>query len=301
MRKSKYKRDWSKYDENVITRYKLMFPFYVFEHWWDLLAEENRNAKKTYKAPREFNEFLAFLHIFLPYRAIEGVLRALEGLKIIPTSLDYSTIWERVRNMNIKFPEANDELEVIADATGISTTRGGQYVIAKWGKRRDSKFLKIEIVMDKDQFNVINAEVTSNEIETAVKTVKDLQDKGKEVKKFYGDKAYDANEVYKTGVEVVVPPRENASTRRGHPARRKTVREFKELGYDRWREEKGYGVRWRVESLFSAVKRTFGESVRATSFLGQVVEAKLKFWAYAWMMYMANLVVGRAKGFEVKK
>jgi Transposase DDE domain. len=95
--------------------------------------------------------------------------------------------------MNIKFPEANDELEVIADATGISTTRGGQYIIAKWGKTKDSKFLKIEIVMDKDQFNVINAEVTSNEVKTAVKTVKDLQDKGKKVKKFYGDKAYDAN------------------------------------------------------------------------------------------------------------
>jgi uncharacterized membrane protein YagU involved in acid resistance len=27
------------------------------------------------------------------------------------------------------------------------------------------------------------------------------------------------NEVYKTGVEVVVPPRKNATTRRGHPAR----------------------------------------------------------------------------------
>ena len=108
-------------------------------------------------------------------------MRALERLKIIPTSLDYSTIWERVRNMNIKFPEANDQLEVIADATGISTNKGGQYIIAKWGKTKDSKFLKIEIVMDKDQFNVINAEVTSNEVETAVKTVKDLQDKGKKV------------------------------------------------------------------------------------------------------------------------
>ena len=32
MGKSKYKRDWQKYDENVITRYTLMFPFYVFEH-----------------------------------------------------------------------------------------------------------------------------------------------------------------------------------------------------------------------------------------------------------------------------
>jgi len=91
--------------------------------------------------------------------------------------------------------------------------------------------IPLEIVIDKDELNVINAEVTSNEVETAVKTVKDLQDKGKKVKKFYGDKAYDANEVYNTGVEVVVPPRKNASTRRGHPARRKAVREFKELRY----------------------------------------------------------------------
>ena len=67
--------------------------------------------------------------------------------------------------------------------------------------------------------------------------------RGKKVERFYGDRAYDADEVHNTGVEVVVPPRENASTRRGHPARRKAVREFKELGY---------GVRWsRVESLHS--------------------------------------------------
>jgi hypothetical protein len=56
-----------------------------------------------------------------------------------------------------------------------------------------------------------------------------------------------------------------------------------------------------VESLFSAVERTLGESVRATGFAGHVVDAKLKFWAYAWMTYMTNLVVGRAKGFEVKE
>ena len=70
----------------------------------------------------------------------------------------------------------------------------------------------------------------------------DLKDRGKKVERFYGGRAYDANEVHNTGVEVVVPPRENASTRRGHPARRKAVREFKELGY---------GVRWRAEFLHS--------------------------------------------------
>jgi len=81
-----------------------------------------------------------------------------------------------------------------------------------------------------------------------------LKEKGKEVKRFYGDKAYDTNEIYNLGVDVVVPPRKDASTRRGHPARRKAVREFKKLGYERWRDEKGYGNRWLVESLFSAVK-----------------------------------------------
>jgi len=28
----------------------------------------------------------------------------------------------------------------------LSTNKGGQYIIAKWGKTRDSKFLEIEIV-----------------------------------------------------------------------------------------------------------------------------------------------------------
>ena len=300
MKRSKYTRDWSKYDENVVTRYELIFPFYVFEHWWELLQEENRHARTKYKAPKEFNEFLAFLHIFLPYRGVEGVLRALERAKVIPTSLDYSTIRKRVSGMELTFPEANEELEVIADGTGISTGRGGQYVVAKWGKKKYSKFLKIEVVMDKGEFNVVNAEVTTNEVETAVETVKDLQARGKEVKKFYGDKTYDANKVYETGAEVVVPPRKNASTKQGHPARRKAVREFRELGYKSWRDKKGYGARWLVESLFSAVKRTFGESVRATSFRGQVMEARLKFWAYSWMTYMANQVVGRAPGVRVK-
>lgn len=94
--------------------------------------------------------------------------------------------------MNMKFPETNDRLEVVADSTGTGTNEGGQYIIAKWGKPRAQNLSK---------------------------TVKDLRDKGKRVKRFYGDKAYDADEVYRTGVEVVVPPRKDASTRRGHPAR----------------------------------------------------------------------------------
>ena len=63
--------------------------------------------------------------------------------------------------------------------------------------------------MEKDEFKIISAEVTSNEAESASNTVKDLKEKGKEVKRFYGDKAYDG-EIYNLGVDVVVPPRKDA-------------------------------------------------------------------------------------------
>lgn len=55
--------------------------------------------------------------------------------------------------------------------------------------------------MEKDEFKIV-AKVTSNEVDSAVNTVKDLKEQDKE-KRFYGDKAYDTNEVF----GVVVPPR----------------------------------------------------------------------------------------------
>jgi hypothetical protein len=63
--------------------------------------------------------------------------------------------------------------------------------------------------MEKDEFKIVSAEVTSNEAESASNTVKDLKEKGKEVKRFYGDKAYDG-EIYNLGVDVVVSPRKDA-------------------------------------------------------------------------------------------
>ncbi len=56
----------------------------------------------------------------------------------------------------------------------------------------------------------------------------------------------------------------------------------------------GYGVRWRLSPCFLLL--AFWESVR-TSFASKVVETKL--WVYAWMVHLANSVVGRALGIRV--
>jgi len=78
------------------------------------------------------------------------------------------------------------------------------------------------------------------------------------------------------GITSAIKVRENSSTlARGSPYRAKCVRERKELGYDAWRDKYQYGYRWTAESYFSAVKRIFGEEIRATSMEGAMQEAAI--------------------------
>ena len=65
-------------------------------------------------------------------------------------------------------------------------------------------------------------------------------------------------------------------TQKGLSDRAFAVREFQNLRYDGWKEKHGYGRRC-VVGFFSAVKRCFGETVRATSVEGMFREVEKKF------------------------
>jgi hypothetical protein len=52
-----------------------------------------------------------------------------------------------------------------------------------------------------------------------------------------------------------------------------------------------YGLMWAVEGIFSAVKREFGEDLRARSVIGFLAEAMQKLWAYDEMPSYARKVV----------
>jgi hypothetical protein len=91
------------------------------------------------------------------------------------------------------------------------------------------------------------------------------------------DGAYDKEEVFKFMKEkgVTIPGieiRKNAIVK-ADSARAESVLEFKKYGYDSWKMVHGYGRRWAAESVFSAIKRIFGETVRATSTAGMFREA----------------------------
>ena len=82
----------------------------------------------------------------------------------------------------------------------------------------------------------------------------------------YGDGGYDSKENFnylaENGIESVIKIRNNSSTKsRGSPSRAKRVREYRKLGYKRWRDRYRYGYRWSAESFFSGVKRVLARHV----------------------------------------
>ena len=106
-----------------------------------------------------------------------------------------------------------------------------------------------------------------SEPEIAGKRMKDTILHGVNVREFYGDGAFDTNDLFdlthSIGARPVIKIRKNASTDhyKGSKYLRKTIREYKEKGYKTWAEENSYGMRWSgTEGIFSAVTRKFGEN-----------------------------------------
>jgi hypothetical protein len=104
-----------------------------------------------------------------------------------------------------------------------------------------------------------------------------MQDNRIKLKKFYGDGAYDTNEAF-----YAIGDAESAIK----------IRKYFSLGYKAWSKITKYGLRWAVEGTFSAVKRKFGEDLKARIAISLLAEAMQKFWAYDEVMAFARKAVG---------
>ncbi len=110
---------------------------------------------------------------------------------------------------------------------------------------------------------------------------------GVNIRKFYGDAAFDANDLFDLahaiGVKTVIKIRKNASTdlQRGSKYRRREVREYREKGYEAWAEQNRCGMRSPgTEGIFSAVKRKLGENCVGRSAAGLENEEYRGTWMH---------------------
>lgn len=270
------KRNWPEYNEKLVKRGWFYLSTDFVKNWDKELKKMNKGKTgRPYRYPETFIQFsgLAYSFLHLPYRQLEGFLRALSGFVPGLSSADYTTLWQRISNLELNIPVPDNDIVVAVDSTGMKVTSRGDWMREKHGVERKG-WIKVHVAVDVETRRPITFDITDERI-TDQDMVKPMLTDIK-LKDSLMDGAYDNEEVFKFIKEkgVAMPGikiRKNAIVKAGSE-RAESVLEFRKYGYDSWKKVHNYGRRWAAESVFSAIKRIFGENVRATSKKGMFDE-----------------------------
>ncbi len=237
----------------------------------------------------------AYFH--LPYRQTEGVVRE-HASNTLPSIPDYSNISRRINRLDIKISDDDitksnlhdDNFVIAIDSTGVKVTNRGEWIRHKWNVKRG--YLKIHVAVDIKKKRILSLHVTSEEVHDG-KVLRKLIDEitVKNNKMIYTaiimDGAYDSNKIFQylsfKGIQPAIKVRKNSMCRKktNHYLRNKMVK-MQNNNLQEWKDSDSYGKRWIVESVFSCIKRMFGEYVTAIRLENMIREIMLKASLYNW-------------------
>ena len=280
--------NWHNYNKSLVRRGEIVLDFEIIDNWSNDLHKMNRGKEGAlYRYPESFILLLGYMRVYfhLPYRQTEGVITAHAGKKA-PSIPDYSTINRRVNKLDIRINERiGNDIVIVLDSTGIKVTNRGEWLPHKWNVRKG--YLKIHLAVDIKKKKIVALDVTSEEVHDSSRLRK-LIDSALEkntLKRVIADGAYDNNENFRylsdNSIQAAIKVRRNSSYNRSTiciPRKRAVLCQLN--NFDRWKTRVRYRSRWMAETVFSSLKRMFGEYVTANRFPNMVKEMTLKASLY---------------------
>jgi hypothetical protein len=284
--------NWSKYNETLVKRGEFYLDAQFVKTWPQELTAMNAEKRgRPYVYPDGLMDFCSVAYCFmqLPYRQMEGFLRRLGGFLGFPAP-DYTTPFRRMQKLDWEIPQTDEPVVIAVDATGMKVTTRGEWLYKTWRGKEQKGWIKIHVAVDVETKKMLAFEISDSRCHDST-MFPNLLDGIPNVKNVFGDGAYGNRPCYnyceKRGMDE--PPalklHKNCIIKPQHSwLRQKAVLEWKKLGYEGWRDKHEYGKRWAVEGFFSAVKRCFGEGLRARSVEGMMREVEMKFKLYNLML-----------------
>lgn len=297
-------RNWKKYNESLVKRGVVLLDFDVIDNWHIELEGMNNNKEgRKFVYPDSFIKLLGYMRAYfhLPYRQTEGVVRE-HASNTLPSIPHYSNISRRINRLDIKISSSDvdnksslyDDYFVIAiDSTGIKVTNRGEWIRHKWNVKRG--YLKIHIAVDIKKKRVLSLKVTSEQVHDGKVLPELINDiiikQNKIIETAIMDGSYDSNKNFQflsfKEIRPAIKVRKNSIYRKtNHYLRNKAVQSQK-TDLQQWKDSVIYGKRWIVETIFSCIKRMFGEYVTAIRFENMVKEIMLKVSLYNWFQSIA--------------
>ena len=285
-------RDWSRYNDDLVRRGEIGLDPSIVREWSNELKRENDGkVGEPYHYPESFFRLIAFVRLLfhLPYRQTEGftifLSKHVDGL----TVPDYSTINRRINKLGIDLEDSliksNGPVSIAVDASGVKVHNGGDWIRHVWKVKKG--YLKIHFAVDIKTKQVVAMDVTSEKVHDG-RRLKRLVKRAEEnvrVKRVLGDGAYDSKENFnflsQRGIKPVIRVRRNSTPKsRGSMARKLAVVEQSKFKPKAWSRIHRFGYRWRVEGVFSCIKRTFGEYVSSKKYVNMAKEMLVKAFLY---------------------
>src|SRR4249920_924271 len=279
--------DWYSYNLSLVRRGQVLLDFDVLDEWDHELSQMNEGkVGEPYDYPDSFMQLLGYMRAYfhLPYRQTQGVVIA-HASKKVPGIPDYSTISRRINKLEIKINERlGNDIVIALDSTGIKVANRGEWIRHKWHVRRG--YLKIHVAVNIKNKKIISLEVTSEEVHDGMMLRKliDNASANNNVKGALADGMYDSNKNFrylsKNHIKHGIKTRSNSKVKptNCHARNRSVMRQQTNL--KRWKHSVSYGQRWMAETVFSSIKRTFGEYVTARKFQNMAKEMLLKASLY---------------------
>jgi hypothetical protein len=155
-------------------------------------------------------------------------------------------------------------------------------------EKKKKGYLKIHVAVDIKRKRILSLPVTSEQIHDSKVLPKLIDDmtikQNKIVDSMIADGVYDNNKNFQylsfRGIEPAIKVRKNSiSKKSNHPLRNRQVK-MQKINYENWSDSVSYTKRWIVESVFSCIKRMFGEYVTAIKFENMIKEMILKASLY---------------------
>nr|MBA3285947.1 IS5 family transposase [Nitrosopumilus sp.] len=206
------------------------------------------------------------------------------------------TINRRISRLDVKINDnkskefENDYIIIAVDSTGIKVTNRGQRMRDKWHIKKKG-YLKIHVAVDVKSKKILSMKVTDEHVHDS-KALPELVDDAIRsdsrkitVCKLLADGAYDSNDVFRclsdNGTLPCVKLRKNAriKLKTNHILRNLSVLAQRN-DFQKWEDGVSYGHRWMAETVFSSLKRMFGEYVYSVKFKNMIQEMMLKASLY---------------------
>lgn len=291
MKKSKPKRyrlsNWGQYNTALINRGSLTF--WIDQDSLKTWVNQEQSGKP---GASDYYSDHAITAILMIGTVMQQALRQTQGLagsilRLLGSDLrvpNYTTLCRRRKRLGISLgvSASTEARDIVLDSTGLKVYGEGEWKMRQHGKSKRRRWLKVHIGIDTKTQEMVAAILTENDTADSEVVGKLLEQIPEAIGEVLGDGGYDTmgvhEQIAERGAQAIIPPRRGAKIRhhgngKGAPhARDQAIRGIRRHGRDKWKNLVDYHRRSLVETMFSRLKRSFGDRIRSRVFESQARE-----------------------------